>query len=85
MGNQIVVQLEELRLGPDVGGVHGHVDGQIADDADALLVDVVAQSGPLPEKQKLQIGEELHILPQKCAVLVQHGLVLTKAKVVVGP
>ena len=48
-------------------------------------MDVVAQSGPLPEKQKLQIGEELHILPQKCAVLVQHGLVLTQAKVVVGP
>ena len=74
LGDQRLVQLEELRLRPHVGGIHGHIDGQVADDADALRVDIVPQPVPLLEEQILQVGEELHVLPQQGAVLLHRPL-----------
>ena len=61
-GNALVVQLEALRLRPHVGGVHGHINGQVANDLDVQAV----------EEQELQIGKQLHVLPQQGAVPLQH-------------
>ena len=83
LGNQRFIQLEELRLRPHVSGIHGHIDGQVADDADALRVDIVAQPLPLAEEQVLQIGEEIHILLQQGTVFLQR-LRLPQADIV-GP
>src|SRR5207245_624503 len=47
------IEHEELRVGPDVGRVGGHEDGDIADDAEAALVSVVLDSLPLTVKEKL--------------------------------
>ena len=69
--HELVVQLEELGLGPHIGGVHGHIDGQVADDADAQLVDIVPQRVPLLEEQILHIHEERHVLRQQRPVLRQ--------------
>ena len=71
LGHELVVQLEELGLGPHVGGIHGHVDGQVADDADVQRVDVVPQRVPLLEEQVLHVYEERHVLRQQRAVFLQ--------------
>ena len=83
LGNQRLVQLEEFRLRPHIGGVHSHIDGQIADDTDALRVDVVPQPVPLAEEQILQVDEELHVLLQQRAVLL-HRAVLPQTDII-GP
>ena len=71
-GYALVVQLEALRLRPHVGGIHGHINGQVADDLDVQAVEIVPQLVPLAEEQELQIGEQLHVLPQQGAVPLQH-------------
>ena len=85
LGHQLFVQLEELRLRPHVGGVQRHVDGQVADDVDALTVDVVPEGVPLAEEQELQVGEQLHVLMEQLAVFFQHRLALAEADVHVRP
>ena len=85
LGHQLLVQLEELRLRPHVGGIQRHIDGQVADDADALLVDIVPQKLPLGEEQELQVGEELHIVGQQRSVFLQNGLAFAQADVLVLP
>ena len=39
-GNAPAVQTEHGALRPDIGGVHGHIDRQVADNAHAKAVDV---------------------------------------------
>ena len=39
-----------------VGGVHGHIDGHVADDLDVQGVDIVPQGVPLLEEEVLQGG-----------------------------
>ena len=57
-GPEGLVHLEEAGVGPDVGAVLGHVDGQVAQDGDALLGGVVLEGLPLAEE------EELYALPE---------------------
>ena len=33
-GHQVLSQLEEFRLRPHVGGIHGHIDGHVANNLD---------------------------------------------------
>ena len=67
-GNAPAVQTEHGSFRPDVSGVHGHINRQVADDTDAKAVDIGLQGGPLAEEQKLDIGEQFHILPQQLPV-----------------
>ena len=46
----VAVQLEQLRAGPGVGRVKGHIDRDVPDDADAPGVGVGFQAVPLPVK-----------------------------------
>ena len=59
---QLRVQLEIFRLRPHIGGVHGHINRQIADNPNPLLRGIGPERIPLPEKQKLKIGKQRHIL-----------------------
>ena len=66
-GTAAGVQLEELGVGPDVGGIQGHIDGHVADDPDAVAVGVGAQGLPLAEKfilqEILEADARLQLLP----------------------
>ena len=70
-GHVSLVELEFLRLAPHVGGVHRHIDGDVADDADAETVDVALERTPLPEEEKLNVGEQLHVPAQLRAVALE--------------
>ena len=61
-GAQVLVQLELLGIGPHVGAVRGHIDGQVSDDGDALAVGVLFQRFPLGKE------EELYPLPEENGV-----------------
>ena len=66
-----------LGIGPYVGAVRGHVDGQVSDDGDALAVGVLFQCFPLGEE------EELYPLPEEDGIgelarQLLHRLGLTK-------
>src|SRR5262245_59142462 len=50
----LLVQLEQLRIGPHVAGVRGDEKGQVADQAHAVLVRVVLQSFSLAEQEELR-------------------------------
>ena len=84
-GDVVFVQLEHLGLCPHVGGVHRHIDGQVADDADAEGVDIVLERGPLAEEQKLNVGEQLHVVAQHVAVALNDRTVLAAANVLIVP
>ncbi len=58
---QVLVQLEELGVTPDVGTVERHVDGDVTDDVHAVLVRVVAQFLPLAVEQVLHHAPELDL------------------------
>jgi hypothetical protein len=51
-----VVEAKERRVGPHVGTVGGHVDGQIAEELDVAVVAVLLQGRPLPVEQVLPVG-----------------------------
>ena len=61
------VQLELLRVGPDIGAVVGHIDGQIPDDGDAVAVGKFLQPSPLAEKQILDTFPEVNLFLQQRA------------------
>ncbi len=84
-GDVPFVELEHLGLCPHVGGVHRHVDGQVADDADAEGMDIVPERRPLAEKEKLDIGEQLHILVQPGAVALNDLCTFAAADLFVVP
>ena len=52
---------------------------------DVLPVEIGPQSLPLPEEQILDIGEQLHILPQQGTVLLQYQLRAAQADVLILP
>ena len=62
LGHAVLVQLEVPGLGPDVGGVQGHVDGHVPDEADAPVVGVIPQRVPLAEEQELAEDPEIQVL-----------------------
>ena len=67
----ILVQLEQLGVGPGVGAVHGHINGNIADDFDPVLIGIGLQRPPLLEELELEILLELNFIVQLLAVIVQ--------------
>ena len=69
-GHIFLIQLEEFRIGPGVGGVHGHIDRYVADDFDALAVGVGLQLPPLFKELVLQILLEFDIVVQLAAVVI---------------
>ena len=66
-----LVELEQRRIRPDIAGIIGHIDRQVTDDLDSLLVDVASQSLPLLIEQVLQVGKEPTILRKRDAIGLQ--------------
>ena len=83
-GNVALPQLEKLRFRPHVGGVHGHIDGKVADDLDAQTVDVFPQGDPLAVEEELEVAVEIHILLELLGV-ARHCLRLSQPDVLVRP
>jgi hypothetical protein len=50
-----VVELEELRVRPDVRAVHRHVDGRVANQADAPLARGAACLFPVAKEEPLEV------------------------------
>ena len=61
-GDIFLIQQEKLRACPHIGGVHGDIDGHIADYLNAVLVRVLMQSVPLLKEQQLNVLKKPHIL-----------------------
>ena len=83
-GDVPLVQLESPGVRPHVGGVHGHVDGQVADDADALFMGVGPQVLPLAEEQVLDVGEQADVIRQLLLV-TRYCLRAAEADVLIRP
>ena len=71
-GHQVLIQLEQFRIGPHIGGIQRHVDGHIPDEGDPLLRGIFPQLVPLGIEQVLYINVEIHVPAQHVAVAVQH-------------
>ena len=63
-----LVELEQRRIRPDIAGIIGHIDRQVTDDLDPLLVDIASQTLPLLIEQILQVGKEPAILRKRDAI-----------------
>ena len=59
-GAKIFVQLEIARVGPHIGGIHGYVNGQVANQTDAFAAGIIPHTRPLAEEGILQKHVELH-------------------------
>ena len=79
-----VVQLEELRLAPDIRRVHRDIDRDVADQADALLAGIGLQGLPLAEEQELDKAVELDLILQLFRI-GPHGKVPVHPDVLVRP
>ena len=84
LGQVFLVQLEKLGLAPHVGGVHGHIDGHVADEADAFFGGVSLQRIPLLIEQILEENIEIHIVLELPAVF-RHGLRAAEPDILVRP
>ena len=83
-GAVLPVELELLRLRPDVGRIQRHIDRQIADQTNAKPVHIVAQRVPLAEKHILYVGKQPHIVRQQRPI-ARHGLRTMQTKIRVRP
>ena len=83
-GHALAVELEVFGLRPDVRGVERHIDGHVADEADALAVGVIAQRLPLAEEEDLQEDPEVHLVLQ-LLVRPLHGLAAVQAQILIRP
>src|SRR5450759_158655 len=81
-GNQswlaLSVEVEEICVRPGVGTVVGHEDRDIADDADATLVGVRFQAGPL------SVELVLRVLVERDQVLQSHAPVFERTRLARG-
>ena len=68
-----LVQLELFRVGPHVGAVQGHIDGQVPQDGDPLPVDVPLQIPPLGVKEVLHPFPEVDLPGQLLSGRLQGG------------
>ena len=75
------VELEQFRMEPAVRAVEGHIDGDIADDADSLPVGVGLEFLPLLLKFQLQEAVEQDILLQ-LHLQLRHRLRLSEADLI---
>ena len=74
--------MEKLGGAPHIRGIHGHIDGHIADKLDLLFHGVSLQRIPLFEEQILQKHIEVHIFPQVFGIF-SHGLRPAQADVLI--
>ena len=65
------VQPEDLRVGPGIGAVHGHINRHIPKNQNPQGIHIGLQLPPLPEKQELDILPELHLGFQPLFILDQ--------------
>ena len=79
-----VVQLEELRLAPDIRRVHRDIDGDVADQADALLAGIGLEGLPLAVEQELDKAVKVDLVLQLFRI-GPHGKVPVHADVLVRP
>ena len=70
-------------MGPGIGAVHGHINGDVPNQPDSLLVGIIFQCAPLFMELKLQVLMELHIWIQLLIVFL-HGRTLTQPDIL-GP
>src|SRR5512140_2031459 len=61
---EVWTQLEDVRIGPDIGAVVTDKDGDIADDADSRLAAARMQSAPLLEERILKIAADSEFIFQ---------------------
>ena len=83
-GAALLVQPEDLGIGPGVRAVHGDVDRDVAKELDAKGVDVAAELLPLLVEEVLQELVEAHVLVQFLAV-VADALGVAQADALVLP
>ena len=67
----VLIQLEQLGMGPDIGTVGRNVDGDIAHDLDVLVVGILFKPCPLLVKLELDVFLELYVKIQLPVVIVQ--------------
>ena len=53
-GKQLIVQFEQIGMGPDVGAAMVDIDGDVAEQLNLIVFAILAQRPPLLVKQKLQ-------------------------------
>ena len=70
-GGIVRVQLEQLRVCPDVRAVGGNVDGNVPHDLDMLAVGVGLQAAPLLVEFELHVLLELYVKVQLPVVMLQ--------------
>ena len=61
-GNEILVETEDIRVRPGRRTVHGHIEGDVADDLDALLRRIGVEFFPLAVKLELEEAVEIDIV-----------------------
>ena len=85
-GPQVPVQQKQLRMGPHIRPIHGHIDGDIPDEAHPLLFGVTDEGPQLVIEEVLQVGPEVH-LPRQPAPPIRHrlGLAQPGAVLPLGP
>ena len=68
-----LIKLEHLRCSPDVRTVKSHINRNVTDDLNSILVGVILQCSPLGIKLILQPGIEVDLLTAQLPVML-HGL-----------
>ena len=70
-GLVVLIQLEQVRMGPHIGRIQRNINGNITDDLDALVIGIILQLQPLLEELELQILLEFNIKVQLLPVVIQ--------------
>ena len=83
-GDVVLVELEEARLAPHIGGVQRDIYGDIADEAHPGLARIAAQGVPLLEKEVLDEHMESYLVAQQLRVF-RNGLGLVQTDVFLRP
>src|SRR5690606_15802505 len=79
-GAQVLVEVEQLRMRPDVRAVHRDEDRQVADDAHLPLVGMALEAGPLPERDPLHEAPEVDVLVELLPGLRQRVVVARRQR-----
>ena len=83
-GDIVLVELEEARLAPHVGGVQRDIYGDIADEAHSGLARIAAQGVPLLEEKVLDEHMEGYLIAQELRVF-RDGLGLVQTDILLRP
>ena len=83
---QVLIELELIRVGPDIDAVSRYIDRNIADNLDSILVGVGLELRPLSDEEELHCLPEINIIFIFCPQLRKH-LRLPEADIIIplGP